>query len=967
MNYINIFGLVTKLIMERHQKNIYDKFIALNISPELFISHHLSTFFTDYFKDELMMRILDIIIFESSFKDSYSDNMQYLRILCSIPLTLFEFNEDRILACKSVSEIETIINDLNLCTLNHNKFISKLAKNINKYYVTSNFLESWFFNNRGREWDNKRGEIENLIQRHFYPVYKENINYLYDISLKIKSNSKDIIDIYFDNLDKNLNSIKSIYLQGKSGSSDNNNVGIGLQISNLQQIYNNENYDMDEYNLILSFRNEENKIDKKYKQTEFTIKFNTKKNEIKNINDLFYKIQYPINQFPKYIIFTLISKNKKQKATFSYKLLDYELMKLSKIILENKEEINKYYLEFVLFKFIPKKILQDDLSLFNNIFSSPEYFHSTKIEEKLYSYNISSSYFNKNISELIKVQNNNRNTLINGAGFDQNMVEVFQKINNYNDKEDNYNQEKVKFIIKKDNLLTDNIAQKMFEIICSCMQEDISNIVKNWLNDSNISIEEIFYGIILVDKSLISINEKLHTIYSLGQLKDKFLFNIDEISVSKVKEIIYSLYKRFRIYFTKTDVERMIDFLLKDEKLLNIKYALVHNKNDIEKIRDIIYDKDYYESNINKERKPFEICFDDISKELIIFLNHLRNHYNINTFSSEILSFIFSCILNKKDIYKYKQNNLDIITLVIEKDDIIYKRYFNISYVPSLAITEEIIHPNFIAPKDEKDILNCELCYEISNLDINNSYSFANYINFNKFKDIFFKLPYLSDLLRVSFSYLSIDSNVSKKEFESFKVIAGADSYSQCVFYFPYKSLDDELDNENDSIIKYEMNQNIKISDSVDKILNDIIKKINDKNIRISNEDAIVLDYLKSFYKIECYIFYEFDEFKPGKLMQEKIGYFDNLYSLPALKSKNKAELHIIFNNDIMTLNSKRKPVQKEDGYCKIYYSINDDFYWKKCKVKRKNIDYTKLTCSDYRSKPRILNKKDDVLIAYDI
>ena len=165
--------------------------------------------------------------------------------------------------------------------------------------------------------------------------------YLYDISLKIKSNSKDMIDIYFDNLDKNLNSIKSIYLQGKSSSSDNNNVGIGLQISNLQQIYNNENYDMDEYNLILSFRNEENKIDKKYKQTEFTIKFNTKKNEIKNINDLFYKIQYPINQFPKYIIFTLISKNKKQKATFSYKLLDYELMKLSKIILENKEEINK--------------------------------------------------------------------------------------------------------------------------------------------------------------------------------------------------------------------------------------------------------------------------------------------------------------------------------------------------------------------------------------------------------------------------------------------------------------------------------------------------------------------------------------------------------------------------------------------------------------------------------------------------
>ena len=153
--------------MERHLKKIYDKFISLNIPPELFISRHLSTLFTDYFEDELMMRILDIIIFESSFKDYYNDNLQYLRILCSIPLTLFEFNQDRILACKSVSEIHSIMNDLNLCTFNHNLFISKLAENINKYYIVSSLFETWFFNNKGREWDSKREEIENLIRSHF--------------------------------------------------------------------------------------------------------------------------------------------------------------------------------------------------------------------------------------------------------------------------------------------------------------------------------------------------------------------------------------------------------------------------------------------------------------------------------------------------------------------------------------------------------------------------------------------------------------------------------------------------------------------------------------------------------------------------------------------------------------------------------------------------------------------------------
>ena len=966
MNYINIYGLVTKLIMERHQKKIYDKFISLNIPPELFISSHLSTFFTDYFKDELMMRIFDIIIFESSFQNIYSDNMQYLRILCSIPLTLFELNEDRILACKSVSEIESIINDLNLYTFNHNKFIAQLGNNINKFYVVSNFLEKYFNNNKGREWDFKRGEIENLIKRHFYPVFNENRIYLYNISTKLKANSQDIVDLYFNQIDNNLNSMRSFYIQGKAGINDINSImSFGLQISKLRQIYNNQNCNIDSYKLVISFGNIAEQIDLKYKQAEFTIKFNTQNNEINNTNELFYKNQYPINQFPKYINFTLLDKNNNQRANFSYSIMNHELMKISKIVLENKEEINKYFLEFVLFKFTPGKISKDDLSLYNQIFSPPEYFHSKRIEEKLCSYYVSNNSFNKKIRELIKIQNNNRNNLVNGSGFDQNMLEIFKKMNNNNENEDDYNQKRI--VINDNNKNIDNISSRLSKIIESCMQEDISTIVKNWLNNSKISLEEIFYGIILVDKSLVSINEKLHSLFSMGQLKDKFLFNIDDISVEKIKEMIYSLYKRFRIYFTKTDVERMVDFLLKDERLLNIKYVFVHNKKDIQKINEIIYDKDYYESNIDKGKKDFEIYFDDITKELIIYLNHLKNHYDLNIFSYEIISFILNSIIGQKDYKKYKEKNLDIITLVIEKDNIIHKRYYTINYLPSLKIEEIFEHPNFIKPKDENDILNQELCYEISNIYMNNSYNITKYINFNKFKEIFFKLPYLSDLFRVSFSYLNQSSKLSKKEFDSFKVIVGYEAFSHGVFYFPRQNYEDEMENDYENIIKYDMNDKIKISYTVDQIIKNIIKKISENNIRINNDEAVINDYLKSFNKIECYIWYEMDEYNPGRLIKEKIGYFDNLFSCTELKSKNKVELHIIFNNDIMTLNSNRKPVEKEDGYCKIYYSTNNDFIWKKCKVKRHNNTYSKLKSVDYKTTPRILNKNEDILLAYDI
>ena len=970
MNYINIYGLVTKLIMERHQKKIYDKFISLNIPPELFISRHLSTFFTDYFKDELMMRILDIIIFESSFQDSYSDNMQYLRILCSIPLTLFEFNEERILSCKSVSEIHSIINDLNLYTFAHNKFISRLGQNINKFYVVANFFERWFSNNQGREWDFKRGEIENLMKRHFLPVYTENRNYLYEISLKLKTNVQDIIDLFFDNLNKNLDSIKSIYSNENSNmniNEQNSFMGIGLQISKIKQIYNNENSDMNQYKLLISFSNIEEQIDQRYNQKELIVKFDPINNEIINIQDLFYKNQYPINQFPKFIHFSLYNKANNLTASFSYNILNYNLMKISKIILENKEEKNKLYLEFILFKFITKKLSTEDLILFDNIFSPPEYFHSKKIEEKLNSYTVSMNNFNKYIGELIKFQNNNRNALINGAGFDQNLLSIYQKMNNNPEKEDDYNQKRIRFNNINNKKNNNSIEIKLLNIIESCMQKDLSTIVINWLKDSNISIEEIFYGIILVDKSLISINDKLHALFSLGQLKDKFLFNVDEISLTKVKEMIYSLYKRFRIYFTKTDVERMIDFLLKDEKLLNIKYVFVHNKNDTMKINNIINEKHYYEANLNKAKKPFEIYFDEIGKEFNIYLNHLKNHYNLNIFSSEFISYIIMLILTKKGVNTYKQNYLDFITLVIEKENIIYKRNYNIIYSPSFKIQEVINHPYFIKPKDDSDILNRELCYEISNADLNNSYNKFNYINFNKFKEIFFNLPYLSDLFRVSFTYLNKDSNIPKKEFDSFKIYVGYEGYSQGVFYFPNSDSDDEIENEYEQILKYDMNIKIKISETIEEIIRKIVKKMNNDKFRLNNEEAVIIDCLKTFYKIECFIWYELDENNKGKYIQEKIGYFDNLYSCTALQKKSKAEIHIIFNNDIMTLNSNRRPVEKEDGYCKIYSSNNNDFSWKKCKIKKHNLSYAKLVSADYKSTPRILNKNDDVLIAYNI
>ena len=69
----------------------------------------------------------------------------------------------------------------------------------------------------------------------------------------------------------------------------------------------------------------------------------------------------------------------------------------------------------------------------------------------------------------------------------------------------------------------------------------------------------------------------------------------------------------------------------------------------------------------------------------------------------------------------------------------------------------------------------------------------------------------------------------------------------------------------------------------------------------------------------------------------------------------------------MMSLNTDRNPIIKEDGYCKIYYSNNDDFIWKKCRVKRNNMDKSQLISSDYKTVPRILNINEDVVLTNDI
>ena len=220
--------------------------------------------------------------------------------------------------------------------------------------------------------------------------------------------------------------------------------------------------------------------------------------------------------------------------------------------------------------------------------------------------------------------------------------------------------------------------------------------------------------------------------------------------------------------------------------------------------------------------------------------------------------------------------------------------------------------------------------------------------------------------LRRFFSNCLINKSTLIKQFDNLKVTIGYEDYYHGIFYFPQKAEYDNVEDDYEGNIGYEMNQTIQIFDTVDYIISEIIKKINNK-VKLNNNEIIIRDYLKSIDKINCYVCYYINEHQKDGIMKEKIGYFDSLYSIMELKNKNIVEIQVIFNNDLLTLNSSHRLVPRGKGYCKIFYSDNNDFIWKKCNVKSKDVSNAKLTNTDYKTKPNIKNKDEDVVLAFNI
>jgi len=314
----------------------------------------------------------------------------------------------------------------------------------------------------------------------------------------------------------------------------------------------------------------------------------------------------------------------------------------------------------------------------------------------------------------------------------------------------------------------------------------IENILNNWISKNDTSFEEILYSLVLIDSNSITIYEKLHLLYQIGKMRNYALCRKDDLSLKKLKEIIYSLYKRFMINFNKSEIDAMIDYLLKKEEYACLRFAYVYKKQDDSRI-DSIVDEINYEPKesiltmLNFKQRS-DLC-EDLKIHLQNYYNLLKNNFLMERISLNHLNTIWELsypkILKKMKIsqnqisekWKYDQIKIDFCSDNIRKKinleiNVANKNTFKII---NKEISERCIkklNTQGVKKIMENLIFEDLLSVNLSNVNSDDTVN----VSFDQFKDVFFNLPFISEFIRACSGFTEHKIEASNKKLDLIKV-----------------------------------------------------------------------------------------------------------------------------------------------------------------------------------------------------
>jgi hypothetical protein len=815
-NYMII--LTTRLLMENNLKPLYSKFMELSFPIEYFLDNLISSFFTDIFQTELFLRLLDIIIFEAALVTNSSDNFDYLRVLCTIPLTLLKMKEKKIMECRSVREMEKIFDDLSRRAFNSEQFIEALKDNMKIFFEMKNVLERFYDVNHQFTWDSKRQKIHRLLNIYFKQVSYENKNFL---EKAFKTCNKNWVSLFENEILEKLNGIRNFYSLGTSDP--NSKSGVYLLVSNFFAYDSSHGKDLLQPTKLQIWVNFSDQILnlQQYEDSSLAhliINLDYSKEESGTIVNDSKVIHRNFNQdnFPKYMNLLIRNENNEFIGNYCLEIIKLDLMKPYKIKLESNDKINKTSIEVCVMKYssnmsnVQGEIHKEDSEIFNLIFNEPKYLYDDHLESEIKGVDLINSKIYDSIKSYLDSQ---QKYLIDDLSIILNLNKESEGIK-FLEKESKKNFFDIKFNYKS---LTDLSKLHISEMLTRIFHNDQSVLIfTEWLKSGDSSFEEILYAIILGDNSNISIYDKLRLLFNIAKMKNMLLFNEDKVSVSKLKEMIYSLYKRYMIYFTKSEVDRLIDYLLHSESFCNLKFAGIYHSKKTKEIESVRKESGHIFtsklSKLNKEKK----LYIDLKRQLINLTTILKNQFNLNNLPTEILNLTIKYLLGNIPVdVKMEKLTLDLDSENASKTKIwnIYKINQNeILLTESLEncfnetrggetteTSDDSIKTDFIL---KENLIEKILKVEANSIEISNSE--IKEISFEQFKKIFFNLPFMSDLIRASssFNYASNESFIEKlncvtveisyPEIQNFNRIfifaesAGKENVKYFKFYFIY-------------------------------------------------------------------------------------------------------------------------------------------------------------------------------------
>lgn len=282
-------------------------------------------------------------------------------------------------------------------------------------------------------------------------------------------------------------------------------------------------------------------------------------------------IHKEVTQGKKNLFLIIYSSDKKELiGTFSIDILKLNLMKSYKLQVENNESL-KSVIEIGIIKVSLDKMNSPEINHFNFIFSKPGFIHNEYFNESLLGIEKPES----EISAFSRVINSEKQILEKGV----NSLDIDES-------------QKKEFI---DELNPPKVNNREFSDLIKAYFKfyDHDHLI-NWLNNNTSSLEEILVSLVLADDNCVTIYEKLRSVFDIVRLKNSLIYgSSDNISMSKLKEVVYLLYKRFMIYFPKYQVDRMIDYINNQEKLNSLIHVIEYDSNEEEEILAMINNKEY--------------------------------------------------------------------------------------------------------------------------------------------------------------------------------------------------------------------------------------------------------------------------------------------------------------------------------------------------------------------------------------